>query len=126
MQRFGRNQKRKMRQEIADLKAQLCLADVKRRNAEYRYSNAKREALNEFTRNENFLKMAFTKMAEGLGKALAPELLKYKDDLLKILSKDHLEFNELIVLPRQDPARYFEITIPLKPLHFANLIYMPN
>ncbi len=72
--RYGRNQRRKHRQEISELKSTVDFLLSRLRMADYRADNAKQEALNYFMENTGLMKHATDRVCYELGRAVGKEL----------------------------------------------------
>ena len=81
--RYGRNQKRKHKQTIEELKKQL--ADSIRSNTRLSRltQNAKEEAFQEFLRRSDIMKEAILEMTYHLTKEMTPELAKEAQKILE-------------------------------------------
>lgn len=74
--RFGRNQKRRMRETIASQQTQLDELDRKIRNQSAAMRDARHRAFNDFVANADLYKLVSERMATEIGKALGAELAK--------------------------------------------------
>lgn len=119
--RFGRNQKRKMNQEIEALKLALYRETKGHQHTRYALTTAKNEALQEYVKHADLLKSAFAEMSYGLGRSLGAALQPHTEELLKLVVKEPLEF-EYAGEQFEDAAEIYEIRIPLKPLHIKRLV----
>jgi hypothetical protein len=105
--RYGRNQKRRHREQIAELQRDLTAAIHRaeamaagKRFAERRLADARRDALEQFMREHPYIEEEFRLMLVKLHEAYGPQLV---DAAKKIMASDHNRRRHLSLDVREDP-----------------------
>jgi hypothetical protein len=96
--RYGRNQKRKHRNEIADLKSRLDSEIFMRRCAEAKSQTARQDALDRFMKDSGLMREAVNRIAYELGRAVGKELEPYAKKLLDYAQKEHEDYIDFTIL----------------------------
>lgn len=121
--RFGRNQRRKAREEIERLNAANRWLIMQRDGARYEAANARQKALEMFMEQGNLYKYAIGECSHALGRALGEELNQHRDKLLSVLTyKEPLlkVAYEKDTLVREQ--HIIHVHIPLRELHYRQVV----
>lgn len=89
--RFGRNQKRKMRQQMDILENALKVSNVEKACLQYKLENAQSLALRRIMEQSGMYKAATERMAYALGRSLGDEIRPHAEKLLN--SRSQLNFS---------------------------------
>ena len=126
--RFGRNQKRKAREEIAlrtkqmlELMQEMNKLGARTRKAEWELMNAKSDAFQKFVDEQGLYQMAVDRCAAELGRALGGKLEQHADELVDILAGGKA-FMRFAYQERPVPAsiamgKIVHVHIPLQDIH---------
>jgi hypothetical protein len=82
--RYGRNQKRKHREEIAALKTALTVEQMNTSRALYAIRNAEEAAFQRFMRATGLFRDTLERMADKLGRAAGE---RYRDEMQAVMGK---------------------------------------
>lgn len=113
--RYGRNQKRRAREEIEKLTAAVNIANRKIRNSEECSYLAKEQAFSEFAQNSGLYKMAIAECSYAAGMHLAEQLNQHADKILSIVMPNEVKLG-FYPMPYKRDQKCVKVLIPLKPI----------
>lgn len=122
--RYGRNQKRRHREAIAEQAAQLSQLARQMRYAEHRAENARNEAFNEFIKDTDLYKYALGECSYGLGRALGEQLNGHADKLLPMVLKEPMKFSYEVnaMAQSREERNVVTVRIPLRELIYRRIV----
>lgn len=80
--RYGRNQKRAHREQIAKLQAERSSAEYRAVGAERRYRSAREDAIREMVKSSPYVKVAMERIGYELGRAMGPHFQEHVEKLM--------------------------------------------
>lgn len=119
--RFGRNQRRRAREEIARLSSENTNLARKAQYAEWRAANARQEAFDQFVHHSAIYETAINQCSNSLGIALAEQLNEHKEKLLPMVIKEPMRFSYRIDYGVEE-MHVVEVCIPLKELRYRTIV----
>ena len=124
--RYGRNQRRAHREQIAKLERDVSSAQWRASSAEGRLRDARQEAMRELVKSEPYVKEAMNRLGYELGRAMGPHFQPHVEKLMAMdqrrRSEAHIAFDASI---RADQMTVSYIEGRIEPIvyrvAFANL-----
>lgn len=122
--RFGRNQRRRAREEIARLNSENRWLVIQRDGARYDAANARQKALEMFMEQSDLYKYAIGECSYALGRALGDELNQHRDKLITMLTHREplMKFSYRIDDFAERKMDVLHVHIPLKELHYRQIV----
>lgn len=116
--RYGRNQKRRAKEEAARLTAEKNANFGRAVRAEHSLQHAKEEAFKQFIHQQGMIEMAIQRISHELGRALAPELERHARRILEARRETPMVDFSLPMSPADMTAKYTVIEGQIPSLHY--------
>lgn len=123
--RYGRNQKRRHREQITNLEVALRWKQSEVNSAKHEAREARSKALNEFIEGKGLYEHLLGEMSYGVGRGLGEELAKHKTEIMKVVEKSTrgpmLKFaydNEIA----DRPVNVVTVHIPLREIYYRKIV----